>query len=123
VAIAALKRKKQYEAQIDKISGARMTIETQMMAIESANINLETMNAMKAGAQAIKQIHGSMSIEQVDKTMDDIRDQMDLANEISDAIAQPLSFGAEIDEVRKVVYSVLDDDDDDDDDDDSYVMY
>jgi charged multivesicular body protein 4 len=122
VAIAALKRKKQYEAQIDKISGARMTIETQMMAIESANINLETMNAMKAGAQAIKQIHGSMSIEQVDKTMDDIRDQMDLANEISDAIAQPLSFGAEIDEVSKVVYSVLDDDDDDDDD-DSYVMY
>ncbi|RKP07262.1 Snf7-domain-containing protein [Thamnocephalis sphaerospora] len=97
-AIAALKRKKQYEGQIDKISGARMTIETQMMAIESANINLETMNAMKSGAQAIKEIHGSMSIEQVDKTMDDIRDQMDLADEISNAIAQPLAFGAEIDE-------------------------
>lgn len=30
--------------------------------------------------------------------MDDIREQMDLANEISDAISQPLNFGAEMDE-------------------------
>ena len=30
--------------------------------------------------------------------MDDIRDQMDLANEISDAISQPVGFGAEFDE-------------------------
>ena len=30
--------------------------------------------------------------------MDDIREQMDLANEISDAISQPVNFGAEFDE-------------------------
>jgi len=30
--------------------------------------------------------------------MDDIREQMDLANEISDAIAQPINFGDVIDE-------------------------
>jgi charged multivesicular body protein 4A/B len=30
--------------------------------------------------------------------MDDIRDQMDLANEISEAISQPVGFGAEFDE-------------------------
>ena len=30
--------------------------------------------------------------------MDDIRDQMDLANEISDAISQPVNFGVEFDE-------------------------
>ena len=30
--------------------------------------------------------------------MDDIRDQMDLANEISDAISQPVGFGVEFDE-------------------------
>lgn len=37
-----------------------MTIETQVLAIEGANVNLETMNAMKAGAEAMKTIHGSM---------------------------------------------------------------
>lgn len=56
----ALKRKKAYEEQTNKIMGSRMTLETQVMAIESANINLETMNAMRTGAEAMKQIHGTM---------------------------------------------------------------
>ena len=60
MALQALKRKKVYESNIEKINGARMTIETQMMAIESANVNLETMGAMRAGAEAMKNIHGSM---------------------------------------------------------------
>ncbi len=60
VALMALKRKKTYEAHVDKILGARMTIETQVMTIESANVNLEAMNAMKAGADAMKSIHGAM---------------------------------------------------------------
>ena len=56
----ALKRKRAYEDQINKIMGSRMTLETQVMAIENANVNLETMNAMKAGADAMKQIHGAL---------------------------------------------------------------
>jgi uncharacterized glyoxalase superfamily protein PhnB len=62
VALMALKRKKAYEDQISKIMGTRMTLETQVMAIENANVNLETMNAMKAGAEAMKQIHGTMYV-------------------------------------------------------------
>jgi len=59
-ALMALKRKKAYEGEITKIMGSRMTLETQVMAIENANVNLETMNAMKAGAEAMKQIHGHL---------------------------------------------------------------
>ena len=40
-AMMCLKRKKAYEAQIGRLSGARMTLEEQVMAIESANVNLE----------------------------------------------------------------------------------
>ncbi|PHZ14516.1 ESCRT-III subunit protein snf7 [Rhizopus azygosporus] len=98
VALMALKRKKAYEGNIEKINGARMTIETQMMAIENANVNLETMSAMRAGAEAMKNIHGSMDIDKVDATMDDIRDQMDIANEISEAISRPVGVGDELDE-------------------------
>ncbi|CAO3665368.1 unnamed protein product [Rhizopus microsporus] len=98
VALMALKRKKAYESNIEKINGARMTIETQMMAIENANVNLETMSAMRAGAEAMKNIHGSMDIDKVDATMDDIRDQMDIANEISEAISRPVGVGDELDE-------------------------
>ncbi|OMJ23517.1 Vacuolar-sorting protein SNF7 [Smittium culicis] len=81
------------EEQLDKINGSRMTLDTQMMAIESANVNLETMNAMKQGADAMKNIHKNMNIDKVDQTMDEIREQMDLANEVSTAISQPELLG------------------------------
>ncbi|KAI8321479.1 hypothetical protein GQ54DRAFT_297968 [Martensiomyces pterosporus] len=97
-ALAALKRKRLLESQVEKISGSRMTLETQVMAIEAANVNLETMKAMQKGAEAMKGIHKDLDIDKVDQTMDDIREQMDLANEVSDAISQPQIFGAELDE-------------------------
>ncbi|OAD73365.1 hypothetical protein PHYBLDRAFT_21078 [Phycomyces blakesleeanus NRRL 1555(-)] len=98
VALMALKKKKVFDGNIEKINGARMTIETQMMAIENANVNLETMGAMRSGAEAMKNIHGSMDINKVDATMDDIRDQMDIADEISVAISRPVGIGEDLDE-------------------------
>lgn len=97
----ALKRKKMYETQRDNARGARFNLESQILAIEGANSNLETLNAMKIGSASMKAIHGKLDIEQVDETMADIREQMDLANEISDAISNPLAMdmlGGGIDE-------------------------
>ncbi|KAJ1956752.1 ESCRT-III subunit protein snf7 [Dispira parvispora] len=56
------------------------------------------MNAMRTGADAMKTIHKDLNIDKVDTTMDDIREQMDLANEVSEAISQPQLFGVEMDE-------------------------
>lgn len=95
---AALRQKKAYENELDRIAGTRMTLETQVNAIESANMNLETMSAMRKGADALKTIHGSLNIDKVDSTMDSIREQMDLTNEISDAISNPVGMGHDIDE-------------------------
>jgi len=89
-ALMCLKRKKTYEVQMDKIAGARMTIEQQVMTLEGANVSLEAMNAMKMGAASMKSIHNDINIDNVDDTMDEIREQMDIANEINDAISQPL---------------------------------
>lgn len=35
--------------------------------------------------------------------MDDIRDQMDVANEISEAISRPVGMGEDLDEVKIIV--------------------
>ena len=61
----ALKRKKIYEQQLNQIMGSRMTIESEVMAIENANVNLEALNAMREGASAMQNIHGSMTIDTV----------------------------------------------------------
>lgn len=97
----ALKRKKMYEQQRENLRGARFNLETQLLAIENANVNKETMDAMRTGAQAMKSIHGEMNIDKVENTMDDIREQMDLANEITASISQPLGMdmGLDMDEL------------------------
>jgi len=98
VATAALRRKKAYETELDRLAGTRLTLETQVNTIESANLNAETMSAMKKGADALKVIHGSLTIDKVDSTMEAINAQRELAIEISDAISNPLNAGTEVDE-------------------------
>ncbi|ODV95236.1 hypothetical protein PACTADRAFT_2941 [Pachysolen tannophilus NRRL Y-2460] len=92
----ALKRKKNYEIQHEKIQSQVDNLEQLLFSIENANLNSETMNVMKNGAKAIKQIHGDFDMDKVEDTMDEIREQLDVGQEISEAISRPL--GQEIDE-------------------------
>jgi charged multivesicular body protein 4 len=55
-----LKRKKAYEAQMEKLNATRYTIEQQSMTISSATINVETLKAMKDANQSMKVIHKDM---------------------------------------------------------------
>lgn len=57
---AALRQKKLLENELDSIAGRKVTLETQVNAIESANFNLGTLDAMKKGADVLKGIHGKM---------------------------------------------------------------
>ncbi|KAK7969068.1 hypothetical protein PG996_002492 [Apiospora saccharicola] len=83
---AALKRKKAHENSLDQTIAQIGTLEQQINAIESANINRETLAAMQKAGEAMKQIHGKLTPEKVDETMEEIRVQNDLSKEIVDAI-------------------------------------
>lgn len=69
VARNALKRKKQHEHSLEQTNGQISMLEQQIYSIESANINQETLVAMKNAGAAMKQIHGKMTMEDVDVTM------------------------------------------------------
>lgn len=60
VATAALKRKKASEAEMDRLAGTRLQLEMQVNTLESANLNAETMAAMKKASDALKVIHGKL---------------------------------------------------------------
>ncbi len=49
-----------YEAEIVKLQGARITLDSQIMALESASVNITTLKAMSTGAAAMKQLRGNM---------------------------------------------------------------
>lgn len=88
-ALFALKRKKMYENEINKLQGARITLDSQILALESAAVNIETFKAMKSGANAMKGLRGDIDAEKVDEMMDEIQDEKDIHDSISEAISRP----------------------------------
>ncbi|BGP05456.1 ESCRT-III subunit protein snf7 [Rhodotorula toruloides] len=98
VAKQALRQKKLYEQELESIAGRKMTLTTQVNAIESANMNKETLEAMKQGAEVLKNIHGKLNVDKVDATMDEVRNQLELTNEISQAISDPAGMGIDVDD-------------------------
>ncbi|KXL43832.1 hypothetical protein M433DRAFT_58685 [Acidomyces richmondensis BFW] len=88
VAKAALRRKKNYEHQLEQTSAQMMTVEREISSIETANINKETLDAMRNAQQAMKKIHGNLTIDKVDQTMEDLREQHAIGEEIAEALTQ-----------------------------------
>ncbi|KAI0016202.1 vacuolar-sorting protein SNF7 [Xylariomycetidae sp. FL0641] len=95
---AALRRKKAHEHSYDQTISQIGTLEQQIYAIESANINRETLAAMERAGEAMKQIHGKLTPEKVDDTMDKLREQNALSEEIVQAITSNQLGGEPLDE-------------------------
>lgn len=91
---AALRRKKQFEHSLEQTSSQIMTLEREIYSIETANINKETLDAMKNAGAAMKQIHAGLTIDKVDNVMEDLRDQHAIGEEISEAITQGVGNSA-----------------------------
>jgi len=94
---AALKRKKQHEHSFNQTQSQIAQLEQQIYSIESANINYETLKAMENAGKAMKAIHGGLTMEKVDSTMEELREQHALGEEISNAITST-PIGEPVDE-------------------------
>ncbi|KAI1128847.1 vacuolar-sorting protein SNF7 [Nemania abortiva] len=94
---AALRRKKAHEHSLDQTISQIGTLEQQINAIESANINRETLIVMQKAGDAMKQIHGKLTVDKVDETMDELREQNALSEEIVSAITSN-QIGEPVDE-------------------------
>jgi len=71
-----------------------MTLEREIYSIETANINKETLDAMKNASAAMKEIHGGLTIDKVDQTMEELREQHAIGEEIGEAITQQVGTQA-----------------------------
>lgn len=93
----ALRRKKIHEKTLEQTSAQIAQLEQQIYSIEAANINQETLSAMKAAGTAMQNIHKGLTIDKVDKTMDELREQHQLSEEIAQAITST-PLGEQLDE-------------------------
>lgn len=97
-ALQALKRKKRFEKQLVQIDGTLSTIEFQREALENSHTNTEVLKNMGYAAKAMKAVHENMDLDKIDSLMQDITEQQEVAQEISDAISRPVGFGEEFEE-------------------------
>eukprot|EP00731_Ephydatia_muelleri_P026118 Em0018g218a len=97
-AMNALKRKKRLEKQLQQIDGTLSTIEFQREALENAQTNTEVLNNMSFAAKALKAAHQHLDVDDVHDMMDDIQEQNELADEITNALSNPVGFGQDVDE-------------------------
>jgi charged multivesicular body protein 4 len=89
-AIFALKRKKLHEEEILKIQNTRMTLETQCLQLESASQTALVVDAMKAGKNALQKHQSELGVDKIENLMDEIQEQIEVSNEINQALAQPV---------------------------------
>ncbi|KAL1919715.1 uncharacterized protein VTP21DRAFT_1646 [Calcarisporiella thermophila] len=106
-ALSALQRRNCFLDQIERIGLQYVNLEKQIVALESAMANIETLNAMRSGAESLRNIYGKMNVEKVDELMDDIRDQVDMNEEISMATTQSLWSTQDDEELLKELDDLL----------------
>lgn len=98
-ALTCIKRKKMYEKQLEQISGAKITLETQRLALESMNINAAALEAQKAGAAAMNAATKRMGgVDAVEETMDQVEEGLQDADEIGQAMSRPVNMGLDQDD-------------------------
>jgi charged multivesicular body protein 4A/B len=73
-------------------------LETQLNALESANFNAQTLAALSNSQKALKQVHKNLNVNNVDSILDEMREQIETAQAIQEAISAPMG-GEPIDEV------------------------
>uniref|UniRef100_A0AC35TTQ6 Charged multivesicular body protein 4b n=1 Tax=Rhabditophanes sp. KR3021 TaxID=114890 RepID=A0AC35TTQ6_9BILA len=97
-ALQALKRKKEFEKQLTQIDGVLSTLDFQRQALENANTNASILQVLGDAAKSLKSAHNHMDIDQVHDLVQDVAEQNEIANEISDAICNPVGFRNDVDD-------------------------
>lgn len=103
----ALRKKKQLESTLEQTSAQIMNLEGQIASIETANINKETLDALKNASKAMKDIHGGMTIDKVDATMEELEEQHAVSREIASALTQSSGANAVDDDELEAEFADL----------------
>ena len=97
-ALAALKKKKLYEQQLEAAENNIQRINEQQGMLEEQRAQVVQLQAMRNAAQASKATMQELDVQSVDKVLDEINEQADQMAQIQDAMSQPMGGAAALDE-------------------------
>lgn len=87
-ALAALKRKKKLEEDLKRTENTLENIESQKDMLENASANAAVLKTMAETAKIVKQQHDNLDINKVEDIVDEMREQKEISEEISNILSQ-----------------------------------
>jgi charged multivesicular body protein 4A/B len=97
-ALMCLKRKKMLEKQMEQLTAQMMNLESQSMAMEGMASNKSMVETIQTTNSAMKQLNKEMDVDKVEDLVDDLRENIDNSNEISEILASPVGDLADLDD-------------------------
>lgn len=86
-----LRKKKFQETLLEKTDGQLENIERMVNDLEFAQIESQVVQGLKTGNESLKKLHRLMSLEDVEKIMDETRESIDYQREIDELLSGALT--------------------------------
>lgn len=90
-AILLLKKKKYQEQLLDKTENQISNLEQMVQDLEFAQIEMKVLEGLKVGNECLKKMHEVMSIEEVERIMDETQDAIEYQKQIDEMLAGTLT--------------------------------
>lgn len=90
-ALLLLKKKRYQDQLLDKTENQISNLERMVQDIEFAQIETKVIEGLKVGNDCLKKMHEVMSIEEVERIMDETQDAIDYQRQIDDMLAGSLT--------------------------------
>ncbi|KAJ0060040.1 hypothetical protein NL108_002826, partial [Boleophthalmus pectinirostris] len=90
-ALLLLKKKKYQEQLLDKTENQISNLEQMVQDLEFAQIEMKVLEGLKVGNECLKKMHEVMSIEEVERIMDETQDAIEYQRQIDEMLAGSLT--------------------------------
>ncbi|KAG2186034.1 hypothetical protein INT43_002472, partial [Umbelopsis isabellina] len=101
-ALISLKKKKYQEQLLEKTDAQLMNLEDLTNSIEYALVEKQVVDGIQQGNEVLKEIHKEMSVESVQKLMDDTADAIEYQNEIDEILSGKITAEDEEDILKEL---------------------
>ena len=98
-AISCLRQKKNLEKMNENLDKQRSNLEYQLYQMESLSMNSQVVSTMKGVNTVIKNFEKNINIDKVDDLHDDLQESIQNAEDITNAISQPINPNIDDDEL------------------------
>ncbi|KAG8699226.1 Vacuolar protein sorting-associated protein 20 [Ceratobasidium sp. 423] len=95
VALIALRRRKYQESMLQKTDGQLETLESLVSSIEFALVEKDIIFGLQQGNQVLKTLHAEMSLEDVEKLMEETSEAVAYQNEIDQMLTSRMTVDEE----------------------------